>query len=66
MAELLQRGRSQYRGSGIMIPSLSHIGLNTRNDRETGHSAALDLGSNSFHLQIGRVVDDQVYLLEQT
>ena len=26
--------------------------------------AALDLGSNSFHLQIGRVVDDQVYLLD--
>ena len=26
--------------------------------------AALDLGSNSFHLQVGRVVDDQVYLLD--
>jgi exopolyphosphatase/guanosine-5'-triphosphate,3'-diphosphate pyrophosphatase len=26
--------------------------------------AAVDLGSNSFHLQIGRVVDDQVYLLD--
>ena len=26
--------------------------------------AAIDLGSNSFHLQIGRVVDDQVYLLD--
>src|SRR5262245_35674120 len=26
--------------------------------------AALDLGSNSFHLQIGRVVDDQVYQLD--
>src|SRR5258708_27775028 len=25
---------------------------------------ARDLGSNSFHLQIGRVVDDQVYLLD--
>jgi exopolyphosphatase/guanosine-5'-triphosphate,3'-diphosphate pyrophosphatase len=24
--------------------------------------AAVDLGSNSFHLQIGRVVDDQIYL----
>ncbi len=26
--------------------------------------AAIDLGSNSFHLQIGRVVEDQVYLLD--
>ncbi len=26
--------------------------------------AAVDLGSNSFHLQIGRVVDQQVYLLD--
>ncbi|MFM9970866.1 MAG: exopolyphosphatase [Burkholderiales bacterium] len=26
--------------------------------------AALDLGSNSFHLQIGRVVNDQIYLLD--
>ena len=26
--------------------------------------AAVDLGSNSFHLQIGRVVEDQVYLLD--
>ncbi|MGB7540783.1 MAG: Ppx/GppA phosphatase family protein [Burkholderiales bacterium] len=26
--------------------------------------AAVDLGSNSFHLQIARVVDDQVYLLD--
>jgi exopolyphosphatase/guanosine-5'-triphosphate,3'-diphosphate pyrophosphatase len=26
--------------------------------------AAIDLGSNSFHLQIGRVVDDQVYPLD--
>jgi exopolyphosphatase/guanosine-5'-triphosphate,3'-diphosphate pyrophosphatase len=26
--------------------------------------AAVDLGSNSFHLQVGRVVDDQVYLLD--
>jgi exopolyphosphatase/guanosine-5'-triphosphate,3'-diphosphate pyrophosphatase len=26
--------------------------------------AAIDLGSNSFHLQIGRVVDDQIYLLD--
>ncbi len=26
--------------------------------------AAVDLGSNSFHLQIGRVVDSQVYLLD--
>ena len=26
--------------------------------------AAVDLGSNSFHLQIGRVVDDQIYLLD--
>lgn len=26
--------------------------------------AAVDLGSNSFHLQIGRVVDNQVYLLD--
>jgi len=26
--------------------------------------AAVDLGSNSFHLQIGRVVDDQVYPLD--
>ena len=26
--------------------------------------AAMDLGSNSFHLQIGRVVDEQIYLLD--
>ncbi|HYA47744.1 MAG TPA: exopolyphosphatase [Burkholderiales bacterium] len=26
--------------------------------------AAVDLGSNSFHLQIGRVVDDQIYMLD--
>jgi hypothetical protein len=26
--------------------------------------AAVDLGSNSFHLQVGRVVDDQIYLLD--
>ena len=26
--------------------------------------AAVDLGSNSFHLQIGRIVDDQIYLLD--
>jgi exopolyphosphatase/guanosine-5'-triphosphate,3'-diphosphate pyrophosphatase len=26
--------------------------------------AAVDLGSNSFHLQVGRVVDDQVYPLD--
>jgi len=26
--------------------------------------AAVDLGSNSFHLQIGRAVDDQIYLLD--
>ncbi len=26
--------------------------------------AAVDLGSNSFHVQIGRVVDDQIYLLD--
>jgi len=26
--------------------------------------AALDLGSNSFHLQIARVLDDQVYMLD--
>src|SRR5258708_13641959 len=29
-----------------------------------GSVAAIDLGSNSCHLQIGRVVDDQVYLLD--
>ena len=26
--------------------------------------AAIDLGSNSFHLQIGRVVDGQIYPLD--
>ena len=26
--------------------------------------AAADLGSNSFHLAVGRVVDDQVYQLD--
>lgn len=26
--------------------------------------AAVDLGSNSFHMQIGRVVDEQIYLLD--
>ena len=26
--------------------------------------AAVDLGSNSFHLQIGRVVEGQIYLLD--
>jgi exopolyphosphatase/guanosine-5'-triphosphate,3'-diphosphate pyrophosphatase len=26
--------------------------------------AAVDLGSNSFHLQVGRVVDNQIYLLD--
>lgn len=26
--------------------------------------AAVDLGSNSFHLQVGRAVDDQIYLLD--
>ena len=26
--------------------------------------AAVDLGSNSFHLQIGRIVEDQIYLLD--
>jgi exopolyphosphatase/guanosine-5'-triphosphate,3'-diphosphate pyrophosphatase len=26
--------------------------------------AAVDLGSNSFHLAIGRVVDDQIYPLD--
>jgi exopolyphosphatase / guanosine-5'-triphosphate,3'-diphosphate pyrophosphatase len=26
--------------------------------------AAIDLGSNSFHLQIGRVVEDQIYLFD--
>ena len=29
-----------------------------------GTLAAVDLGSNSFHLQIGRVVDDQIYPLD--
>jgi len=28
------------------------------------HSGAVDLGSNSFHLQIGRVVDGQIYPLD--
>jgi exopolyphosphatase/guanosine-5'-triphosphate,3'-diphosphate pyrophosphatase len=31
---------------------------------ETDSLAAVDLGSNSFHLQIGRVVDNQIYLLD--
>ena len=26
--------------------------------------AAVDLGSNSFRLQVGRVVDDQIYTLD--
>ncbi|HTL24985.1 MAG TPA: exopolyphosphatase, partial [Burkholderiales bacterium] len=26
--------------------------------------AAVDLGSNSFHLQVGRVVDGQIYALD--
>ena len=26
--------------------------------------AAVDLGSNSFHLQVGRVVESQIYLLD--
>src|SRR5512135_2286930 len=26
--------------------------------------AAVDLGSNSFHLQIGRVIEDQIYLFD--
>ena len=37
----------------IMPPVLKHETL-----------AAVDLGSNSFHLQIGRVVDNQIYLLD--
>ena len=31
---------------------------------ETDSLAAVDLGSNSFHLQVGRVVDNQIYLLD--
>jgi exopolyphosphatase/guanosine-5'-triphosphate,3'-diphosphate pyrophosphatase len=31
---------------------------------ETDSLAAVDLGSNSFHLQVGRVVEDQIYLLD--
>jgi exopolyphosphatase/guanosine-5'-triphosphate,3'-diphosphate pyrophosphatase len=31
---------------------------------ETDLLAAVDLGSNSFHLQVGRVVDSQIYLLD--
>jgi exopolyphosphatase/guanosine-5'-triphosphate,3'-diphosphate pyrophosphatase len=31
---------------------------------EHDHLAAVDLGSNSFHLQVGRVVDDQIYPLD--
>src|SRR5258706_7916076 len=64
MAELLQRGRSQYRGSSIMIPSLHISGRTRATIVKQDTLAALDLGSNSFHLQIGRVVDDQVYLLD--
>ena len=26
--------------------------------------AAVDLGSNSFRLQVGRVLDDQIYVLD--
>ena len=26
--------------------------------------AAVDMGSNSFHLQVGRVVEDQIYPLD--
>lgn len=32
--------------------------------RQYDRLAAVDLGSNSFHLQIGRVVGDQIYLLD--
>lgn len=35
-----------------------------KNDVHHDMLAAVDLGSNSFHLQIGRVVGDQIYLLD--
>ena len=40
--------------------------MNKPTTRSLKHDAlaAIDLGSNSFHLQIGRVVDEQVYLLD--
>src|SRR5258708_3058747 len=47
-----------------MIPSLHILGGTRATIVKQDTLAALDLGSNSFHLQIGRVVDDQVYLLD--
>src|SRR6266481_196806 len=47
-----------------MIPSLHISGRTRATIVKHDTLAALDLGSNSFHLQIGRVVDDQVYLLD--
>src|SRR5258708_33186657 len=47
-----------------MIPSLHILGGTRATIVKQDTLAALDLGSNSFHLQIGRVGDDQVYLLD--
>src|SRR5882672_10632436 len=47
-----------------MIPSLHSWDRRRATIVKQDTLAALDLGSNSFHLQIGRVVDDQIYLLD--
>jgi len=46
-------------GGKVTADRARHIALLTYDSL-----AAVDLGSNSFHLQIGRVVDDQVYPLD--
>jgi exopolyphosphatase/guanosine-5'-triphosphate,3'-diphosphate pyrophosphatase len=47
------------RGGKVAISRATHAAYLTYDSL-----AAVDLGSNSFHLQIGRVVDDQVYPLD--
>ena len=48
-------------GAGAKVPANSSTRLALV---QFDSLAAVDLGSNSFHLQVGRVVDDQIYLLD--
>jgi exopolyphosphatase/guanosine-5'-triphosphate,3'-diphosphate pyrophosphatase len=47
-----------------MIESAFHLGFYRQPIMEYETIAALDLGSNSFRLQVGRVVEDQIYPLD--
>src|SRR3990172_4124774 len=59
--------RAHCAGLAGVLCSSGNIALHTSVKPETTkheNLAAVDLGSNSFHLQIGRVVGEQVYLLD--